>query len=279
MKLDTTTFHLSPSQCRGSEDVNLVQLTDCHLFARSDGKLLGLETESSLRAVIEDIQQNTDFDFVLATGDLSQDASEASYQRMSQFLDLLKKPAFWTPGNHDCPQQMQNSIQGKNLFHHKRIITQYWQVILLDSSVKGKVHGFLTQDALDFLHNALNDKAELNTLLVLHHQPVQIGSAWLDNIGLKNNAEFMAVLALHSQVKGILWGHIHQEYQQNLSNMKLMSTPSTCVQFEPGSQDFEAGRQSPGYRRLCLKADGSIETEVIRIESQPFVVDYSIRGY
>jgi len=279
LKLSTTTFQLYSSQIQTREDVNLLQLTDCHLFSSVDAKLLGLATEASLQAVVEDVQKQMEFDCILATGDISQDSSVEAYSRFSDYLLKLKKPSFWIPGNHDDPKQMENSLQGKNIYPHKRIIVNRWQIILLDSSLKNKVHGFLSEQTLDFLHQSLADKPDLNALIVLHHHPYKVGSRWLDSIGLRNSAEFMALLALHQQVKGVLWGHVHQQFDKTISGVRLMSTPSTCVQFEPGSEDFEAGRQAPGYRWLTLKPDGRIETKVFRIESQPFEVDYNIKGY
>ena len=44
-----------------------------------------------------------------------------------------------------------------------------------------------------------------------------------------------------------------------------MSTPSTCMQFKPGSKDFALDDLAPGYRRIELFADGRIDTEVLRL--------------
>ncbi len=274
-----TTYQLKHCASSDNECINLIQITDSHLFSDTSGKLLGLETENSLRAVVEDIGKSDKGDLILATGDLSQDASDSSYQRFAQHLSSLATPTFWIPGNHDKISVMERSLVGDNVYPHKRILVNKWQIILLDTSVDGKVHGYLADEALEFLHCALKEKSDYFALIVLHHQPVKIDSHWLDGIGLKNNAEFMALLALHAQIRGLLWGHIHQEYEQQIGNIKLMATPSTCVQFQPQSQDFEAGRQAPGYRRLKLMPDGTIQSKVIRIASQPFEVDYSIKGY
>jgi Icc protein len=46
-----------------------------------------------------------------------------------------------------------------------------------------------------------------------------------------------------------------------------MSTPSSCVQFKPGAEEFTIGPELPGYRSLSLHADGRIDTRVHRIET------------
>lgn len=80
----------------------VVQITDCHLFDGTDGRLLGLNTEDSLRMVLERVEQEqSHIDVILATGDLSQDGSPSSYQRFQQHLTRFKAPSYWLQGNHD----------------------------------------------------------------------------------------------------------------------------------------------------------------------------------
>ncbi len=59
----------------------------------------------------------------------------------------------------------------------------------------------------------------------------------------------------------------------------LMASPSTCVQFAPGSAGFKADDQPPGYRWLELRADGSIETAVSRVTDAEFFVELDSGGY
>jgi Icc protein len=69
-------------------------------------------------------------------------------------------------------------------------------------------------------------------------------------------------------VKGILWGHVHQSYDGQLGEIRLMGTPSTCVQFKPLVDDFELDTRPPGFRLLTLNADGQIETQVEWLERE-----------
>ena len=104
--------------------VLLVQLSDSHLFAEADGRLLGMDTCDSLQRVIALVEQEQPrIDLVLATGDLSQDGSLASYQRFRQLTDSLAPQVRWFPGNHDEPAAMQAACAG---------------TALLDSVLKGK---------------------------------------------------------------------------------------------------------------------------------------------
>ena len=65
---------------------------------------------------------------------------------------------------------------------------------MLDSHVPGGAEGLLRPSELARLEVALESAGDLHVLVVLHHHPVPMQSAWLDTIGLGNAAEFLAVL-------------------------------------------------------------------------------------
>ncbi|HSX71405.1 MAG TPA: metallophosphoesterase, partial [Pseudomonas sp.] len=74
-----------PSSLVPDRPVLLVQLSDSHLFAEPDGKLLGMNTHDSLEKVVEQVRaEQQDIDLILATGDLSQDGSVASYRHFHE---------------------------------------------------------------------------------------------------------------------------------------------------------------------------------------------------
>lgn len=263
-----------------SAPIRLVQVTDPHLYKNDDGKLLGLTTAESFSAVIDSVKALPQRpDLMLVTGDISQDGSAESYQRLRQGIADLPYPAFWIPGNHDELPIMAQHLSGANLHGDKRIVSGNWQIILLNSAVPHRVYGKLQQDQLDFLHAAIAEYPQHHLLAVLHHHPVKIDCFWLDTIGLNNAEAMFAVLKQHKGVKAVLWGHVHQAFDQVQNGIRLMATPSTCVQFKPQSVEFQADNESPGYRTLSLLADGRIETEVLRIKHMEFTVDYSVKGY
>lgn len=257
----------------------LVQLTDSHLFADEQGRLLGLETRHSLQRVIDlALAEQPGIDLVLATGDLSQDGSVASYARFRQLAGRIAAPARWCPGNHDELPAMVAATEGSDLLSPV-VDIGHWRIVLLDSLVPGSVFGWLRDEQLQLLDQALAEAPERHHLICLHHHPVPIGSRWMDAIGLHNPEALFGVLDRHPQVRAVLWGHIHQEFDQWRNGVRLLASPSTGVQFEPGSENFQVGAQPPGYRWLRLHADGHLDTGVSRVEDMPFDVDYSVRGY
>ncbi|MEG4235629.1 metallophosphoesterase [Microcoleus sp. Pol11C3] len=77
----------------------VAQITDTHLFAEIDREWQGLSTARTLQAVLDRLQQiQPPPDLLLLTGDLSQDETPESYQRLVSLIAPLGIPAYWLSG-------------------------------------------------------------------------------------------------------------------------------------------------------------------------------------
>lgn len=266
------------TQSDDTKRLRVLQLTDPHLMADPQGKLLGINTRDSLDAVIAQVRQERPApDLVLVTGDLAQDASEAAYRELSRKLSVFDGPVLWMSGNHD-DSELLGRMAGPDA-SCKHLIAGGWQFVLLDSSVHRKVHGHLADAELTFLESTLSENEPLPTLVALHHHPVDIGSGWMDNIGLRNRDAFWQVVDRFPQVRVVLWGHIHQEWDQMRNGVQLLATPSTCIQFKGGSDAFAVDELAPGYRWFELSPSGAVQTEVGRTFGFAFEPDINSTGY
>lgn len=259
------------------EGVKFLQISDSHLFKNAGKRLIGVNTEASLRAVVGLASKEENVTGILATGDLSQDGSVESYRQFSDIVKPLGVPVYWIPGNHD------NSYY----FHHPEnfplssrsvINAGNWRILLLDSVIPGKESGHLSTSELDYIEKHAHD-GERHTLLVLHHQPIPCGSSWLDTMILNNADDFLQLIANKASIRAVLNGHIHQDRQQEIAGVSFISTPSTCFQFKPDTDRFSLDARMPGYRRLILKHDGGIETEVVRLEDYDLHIEPAVVGY
>lgn len=259
--------------------VTVVQLSDSHLFADVNGRLLGMQTDDSLQQVISAVVvEQPNIDVLLCTGDISQDGSNASYQRFAEMVKTLNTPMRWFAGNHDERLALQQVCANTDWLESVYDIGA-WRIVLLDSSVAHKVHGELADDQLSILEQALTSAGERYVLIGLHHHPVPIQSRWMDAIGLHNAADMLSIISRYNNVKAVIWGHVHQEFDQTLRGVRWLATPSTCVQFAPHSADFAVDDKAPGYRWLRLYDDGQLQTAVSRVADIDFDIDYSIKGY
>lgn len=263
-----------------AEIIRVLQITDTHLFADRNGCLLGVNTDRSLRSVIaQAASHHADTDLVLATGDLTHDGTPQAYQRFFELMKRFNRPVYCLPGNHDEATTLANMADSDYCSTPGHIQRGQWQFIFLDSTIPGSEHARLDADTLEQLDRQLRASPELHTLVCLHHQPVPMHSLWLDTMAVSNAAEFFGVIDQHPQVRGILWGHVHQTLDTVRNNVQLMSTPSTCIQFLPGSEQFSVDTTTPGYRWLHLHPDGRIETGTERIDETPGTIDMAAEGY
>ena len=86
------------------------------------------------------------------------------------------------------------------------------------------------REQLQLLEQALSDTT-MPTLVCMHHQPVNVESAWIDTMAIENAEALFDIIDRHQQVKGLLWGHVHQTFEATRLGVRLMASPSTCVQF------------------------------------------------
>ena len=259
--------------------LRVLQLTDPHLMADPAGALLGVNTRDSLDAVIAQVlRDHGQPDIILATGDIAQDASEEAYRLFGEKLKVFQCGSSWIPGNHDDSSVLMG-IAAELDANANHIIMGGWQFVLLDSSVPGKVYGELAESELAFLEQTLTRNPDLPAMVALHHHPVDIDTRWMSSIGLHNNAEFWQIVDRFPQVKTVLWGHIHQEYDEYRKGVRLLATPSTCIQFTAGSVKFSVEEKSPGYRWFEMMPNGDFSTEVQRSEGFSFELDMNSTGY
>ncbi len=260
--------------------VSLLQITDTHISADEAHHLVGLNTLNSFKQVVDHAKVHVGQPhLILATGDLTHDASNEGYSILHNQLSQLNAPAYYLPGNHDHTDKLLTSCAKHQDSFPFLLQKNGWSIILLDSSVTGKVSGHLGQSQLAALDQKLTENSDSNTLICLHHHPIKVGSAWMDKIALRNPDELFAVLDKHPQVKGILYGHIHQTFEAQHNGITMMGAPSTCVQFAPKQDEFGIDEQPPGYRWLVLLPDGSIQSDVKRLGSIPGNVDLKSKGY
>jgi len=256
------------------QPITLLQLTDLHLCESAQASLLGVPVESSFRAVLAQACQDfPDANACVLTGDLSDDGSEAAYQRLAAHTQSLPWPVMWLPGNHDDAATLQRVAAHQGEWGAVRCFAAgVWRVILLDSSVPGEVGGALGEAEYRWLELALMDSHDCPVLVVMHHPACDSGTRWIDGQQLADGERFWRVLARYPNVRALLCGHIHQDIDRMVNGLRWLASPSTCVQFMPGAGVFQLDTASPGYRWLVLKPDGSLDSGVHRLPAGAFPV-------
>jgi Icc protein len=242
--------------------VRVLQFTDPHLPGTPGARIRGVATEETLaRCVAHAENRHARPAAVLLTGDLVHDDA-GGYRALRERFARSRAPVHCLPGNHDDPAAARHSLDGAPFVHD--FATRYgrWLVVMMDSTVPRADHGHLAADELARLEAALAAHAGAHALVCLHHHPVPHGSPWLDELMLRNAQELFDVIARHDTVRALAWGHTHQPYEGMHDGVRLMGTPSTCMQFEQNSAEFAVDARPPAYRWLELDEAGGVETGI-----------------
>ncbi|WP_346799012.1 phosphodiesterase [Halomonas sp. Bachu 37] len=230
--------------------MRLVQITDCHLHADPEAPSRAGFPLRQFQIVVQQVIEKRP-DIVVVSGDISQDETSASYVLAKEILASLPCPWFWLPGNHDQPELME-------AVHplHREVDMQGWRLLLLHTQVSGQPHGELGAEQLAELVERLENDVR-PTVIAMHHPPLDVGTAWMDRIGLQDREAFWQSLAAYPQVKVILFGHAHQAFArlQGFGDhvIGVYGCPSTTDQFLAGAEHFTIDEASrPGYRVIDL---------------------------
>jgi len=225
-----------------------------------DGTLLGINTFESLRAVLDQAFLQDYPDVLIGSGDIAQFAEPATYRL---FLNLVREyfvgPILCVPGNHDIGATFRQELPTAS------IDLNGWRIAGIDTHVDDEVGGRVDAARVGELMNEIG-KHPGPVLVVGHHAPIEIGTAWLDVHCVEGGEELVGVLVNDVRTRAYIFGHIHQEFDRTLGETRFLATPSTCFQFGSDPKRFSVETTSPGFRWLTLGSKGSVETKVGRAD-------------
>lgn len=237
-----------------------IQISDTHLFEDPSSKLWDIAPDPMLDLAMEELGKlDGRPEFVVVSGDCSSDGSVASYRRLDEKVRKLGVPVYYLPGNHDDPETMSRLFCGKELPPREKLTQAFdalgWRFILLDSSVPGEDGGALGDAQRAWLRATLAAQPRTPTIVIVHHNPLPVGSAWLDPMTIADANALTAILDTSSQVRAVLFGHIHQVFETRRDGAQYLSAPSTFFQFKPNSPRFGKDERPPGVRIVRLNGD------------------------
>lgn len=258
--------------------LHILHITDCHLFPAAAATLLGVCVRESLGAVLRSACATRTPDAVLATGDLAQRPSAATYALfLAAVREHFRGPLLCVPGNHDHGEPFAKALPTADL----RV--GGWRLLGVDTHADDVVGGTVAEAELARLAAALDGDGP--ALVAGHHCPVPIGCPWLDEHRIDNGAALLAVLGDAATqprrgARAYAFGHIHQPFERpggDAGGVALFGTPSTCFQFAQRTPTFGIDNARPGYRWLTLDADGTVGTRVERAWDYPLRIDLTDR--
>lgn len=262
----------------GPVPVRVVHLTDTHLLADPAAHWGRAHPAAALEQVLASIRRDPwRPDLCLVGGDLSEDGSDAAYVHLRGALESLSVPVCVVPGNHDAPQGMRREFSGGSVRWVRSVDAGGWRIHSLDSQRQGHARGRLGSEELAALDASLRAEAIRPTLVLLHHPVATVCP--MSSCQLEDAPKLLAIARRFPQVRVAVAGHLHCADDRVEQGVRLLVTPSTCLQAEHPT-DEPVGEEPPflevhridsarrGYRRLELFADGSIETQVVWLDAR-----------
>lgn len=245
--------------------MRILQLSDTHFLKDPQQIFWDINPYQTLSKIITHIKNNEKPDLLLLTGDLSQDDTPQSYQHLSNLISSLNINTYFIPGNHDILPVMEQFFNGDYIYPAKLIYLNHWAVILLNSTEPGKISGVLSSAELKFLRDSLQKTQNYRVIIALHHHPILLNTELMDKYSLENNQEFLQMIREFPHVKLVLFGHVHQAFNQEIKGIHFLACPSTWIQFLPGAKDLQFDPLAPGYRWIELH-EQDFSTGIIRVD-------------
>ncbi|WP_199153433.1 metallophosphoesterase [Chromobacterium sp. ASV23] len=234
--------------------MKIAQLTDIHLFASPQGRLMGVDTYAALRKVLASVQEQH-ADAVFLTGDISQDESEASYRLCAEALAGLGLPVHWIAGNHDKPATTARVFAEYDFMHPLDTLRLGgWTFLGVDCCVAGHDEGRIDDAGLAALRSRLARVDDGPAAVVLHHHPLAVGTPLLDDCMLMDGGRLWAMLAQAERARLAICGHVHGDHRIVRDGRVLEVCPATCFQWIKGTREA-AIENRQGYRLFRFLRD------------------------
>ncbi len=252
-------FH--PAYLKNPKAIKIIQISDTHLFKNDDNELLSVKSNARFLETIDRVREEAP-DYLFITGDVSQDETTESYQKLAASIDQLKINSYWIPGNHDDIETMRAAFREADYLHEVEQLTlSEWNFIFLNSKLDNSASGLLSPDELNKLRRLLHQSKTTKTAIVIHHHPVPVGTPLIDQYILENKQAFWDIVDKHQNVTLILCGHVHGDYTIKHNNVTIECSPATCFQWKKGTKAL-VNEKSTGYKKHLVTKD-SISSEAV----------------
>jgi 3',5'-cyclic-AMP phosphodiesterase len=249
--------------------VILAQISDPHVRI-GPGDAGSAEALSAAVAAVNVLDPRPDA--LLLSGDLTDHATDAEYQRVAELLAPLPMPIHLLAGNHDDPDQMRAHLNAPGSagepLHYSQTVDSV-RLIACDTTIRGRDDGALGPERLGWLEAELERDRETPTVLAMHHPPLLIGAPAVDELALaETDRHALAdLVARNPQIKRIVAGHVHRGAVGAIGGCPVFACASSYLQLaldlRPASEIWLV-REPPVFG-LHVMVGGDVISHVVPI--------------
>lgn len=238
--------------------LTFVHLSDTHISPDAEyGKHHAPHgTQAGAEALVEAVNALPfPVDFILHTGDVVYDPIPEAYITAQAILSKLTRPVYYLAGNHDSGADLQRALLGRTdilaPFHYTFEVNGF-QIVALDSNGPAAVpRGNVIPQQLEWLDGICSVPDDRPLVVAVHHNALPVGSPWLDDYMRITNGEALheVLLKAKDRLRGVFFGHVHQNIQMLRDGILYTSALSSWNQFSswPGSSDTIEDDDNPGF--------------------------------
>lgn len=256
--LETAVQVLKEISIAPKEALKVVQITDMHLFADKMQQLHGHCTYQNLAETIDCLlAAKEEPHFILVTGDISQDESAESCQLAREQFERLNAAVYWIHGNHDAENIVKPIFEpSSRLQQLQHLTTPSWDFISINTCRRGMDSGYLeASELVSFWRRAEVAKSNhKNIAVVMHHHPYPVATPLIDACMLQQADNFLEQVKQHPEIKLMMCGHVHGDYQIAYGKQMIEACPATSFQWKKGTSTLETEKRR-GFKYFAFNAD------------------------
>ncbi|MFW5748395.1 MAG: metallophosphoesterase family protein [Chloroflexota bacterium] len=249
--------------------LTFVHISDTHIHHDPTYTREGADTTSKAgaRALVDAINA-LPFEpaFVLHTGDVAYDPEPEAYQACREILGEIRFPVHYVAGNHDDSRALQNALvqsgEPQDQLHYSFVVNGVEVAVVDSNGPANPPAGYFTDSQLEWVRQICSEPVDRPLVIATHHNPIQVNVPWLDDfMGARNGEEFhRAILPARHRLRGVFFGHVHQNLDFYRDGVLYTSCLSSWMQFQayPGLErtTSDIGAE-PGYSIVMINADGT----------------------
>ena len=224
----------------------IAQISDTHILPKeSDQPAASLRADCLRRAVADINGQKPDA--IIFTGDTTQHGSPEEYALLRELLAPLDAPLYLVPGNRDNKDALRTAfsdhpeLPDSGDFLHYTVEKHSVRLVAIDSTSPGERKGRLCPLRQAWLDGVLSEQPDRPTLLFIHHPPFDVGDHYVGGYRRQEESVALAdIVSGHSQVIGLLCGHVHWPVETRWAGTEARIMPSIAVDVRKGVDETEA---------------------------------------
>ena len=196
-------------------------------------------------------------DLMLATGDLTDQGDEQSYERLKDVFSAHPWPVLPCVGNHDVRDAFATVFPGfvdrSGFIQYDRLYADF-RLIVIDTLEEGRHGGAFCEVRAAWLKARLTEQAHMPTYIVMHHPPFDSGIDWMTTDPVEPWVErFSSAIADAPQLRGLICGHLHRSLTVQWHGLTVAVCSSTAPQVALDLRPIDPGQ--PDDRVMIVAED------------------------